>query len=321
MRTQFVVSTFAALTIVAPALADSYPTRPITFVVPFAAGGPADTLARTLADPMSKILGQPIVVENIVGAGGSIAVGHVVHAVPDGYTVGIGNWSTHVVNGAIYPLSYDLLNDLEPVALLPSSPQVIVANDRVPADNLAQLVSWAKSNKANVATAGVGSASHASGLFFQKRTGAEITFVSYRSGGQALQDLVAGHVELMFDQVSNALPQIRAGAIKAYAVTAKSRIASAPDIPTVDEAGLPGFYISVWYGLWVPKQTPSDVISKLNAAVVATLKDASLRKRFADFGQEVPEPGQILPAALHALQKAEIDKWWPILKSANVKSN
>ena len=186
--------------------------------------------------------------------------------------MGIGNWSTHAVNGAIYPLSYDLLNDLEPVALLPSSPQVIVANDRVPADNLAQLVSWAKSNKANVATAGVGSASDASGLFFQKRTGAEITFVSYRSGGQALKILVAGHVELMFDQVSNALPQIRAGAIKAYAVTAKSRIASAPDIPTVDEAGLPGFYISVWYGLWVPKQTPSDVISKLNAAVVATLQ-------------------------------------------------
>ena len=297
MRTQFVVSTFAALTIVAPALADSYPTRPITFVVPFAAGGPADTLARTLADPMSKILGQPIVVENIVGAGGSIAVGHVVHAVPDGYTVGIGNWSTHVVNGAIYPLSYDLLNDLEPVALLPSSPQVIVANDRVPADNLAQLVSWAKSNKANVATAGVGSASHASGLFFQKRTGAEITFVSYRSGGQALQDLVAGHVELMFDQVSNALPQIRAGAIKAYAVTAKSRIASAPDIPTVDEAGLPDFTFPCGTASGCPSRPlrmssassmlPSSQRSRMRASESAS---RTLDKRCRSRGKFCPQP-------------------------------
>jgi tripartite-type tricarboxylate transporter receptor subunit TctC len=243
----------------------------------------------------------------------------VVYAAADGYTVSIGNWSTHVLNGAIHTLQYDLLNDLAPVVLLPSAPQLIVAKGALPAANFGELVTWLKANTANVGTAGVGSATHVSGLLFQNIAKTQFAFVSYRSGGAALQDLVAGHVDLMFDQASNSLPQIRAGAIKAYAVTSKSRLASAPEIPTVDEAGLPGFYISVWNGLWVPKGTAPDVIAKLNSAAVKAMATPSLQKRFADLGQAQVPPDQQSPAALGAFQKAEIDKWWPILKAANIK--
>jgi tripartite-type tricarboxylate transporter receptor subunit TctC len=321
MRRPFLVSAFAALASISPALADGYPNKPITFVVPFAAGGPLDTLARAISEPMSADLGQPIVIENVAGAAGSTGVGRVAHAAPDGYTVSVGNWSTHVLNGAIYALQYDLLGDLAPVALLPSAPQLIVAKAAVPAANFGELVTWLKSSKANVGTAGVGSATHVSGLLFQNVAKTQFAFVSYRSGGAALQDLVAGHVDLMFDQASNSLPQIRAGAIKAYAVTSKSRLAVAPDIPTVDEAGLPGFYISVWNGLWVPKGTAPDVIARLNSAAVKAMATPGLQKRFADLGQAQVPPDQQSPAALGAFQKAEIDKWWPILKAANIKAN
>jgi tripartite-type tricarboxylate transporter receptor subunit TctC len=321
MRKHILVATLAALTSIAPALADGYPTKPITFIVPFAAGGPLDLLARAIAEPMGAQLGQPVVIENIVGAAGSIGVGRAVHAAPDGYTVSVGNWSTHVVNGAIYSLQYDLLTDLAPVVLLPSSPQLIVAKNTMPAANVRELVTWLHSTTANVGTAGVGSASHVSGLFLQNMTKTQFAFVSYRSGGAALQDLVAGHIDLMLDQASNSLPQIRAGAIKTYAVTSKSRLAVAPDIPTVDEAGLPQFHISVWNGLWVPKGTPPDVIARLNAAAVKAMASPSLQKRFADLGQEEPTPDQLSPAALAAFQKAEIDKWWPIVKAANIKAN
>jgi tripartite-type tricarboxylate transporter receptor subunit TctC len=268
---------------------------------------------------MSVDLGQPIVIENVPGAAGSVGVGRVVHAVPDGYTVSVGNWSTHVLNGAIYALQYDLLNDLAPVALLPTAPQLIVAKGALPAANFRELVTWLQSNKANVGTAGVGSATHVSGLLFQNLAKTQFAFVSYRSGGAALQDLVAGHVDLMFDQASNSLPQIRAGAIKAYAVTSKSRLSAAPEIPTVDEAGLPGFYIAVWNGLWVPKGTAPDVVAKLNSAAVKAMASPALQKRFADLGQDRPAPDQQSAAALGAFQKAEIDKWWPILKAANIK--
>jgi tripartite-type tricarboxylate transporter receptor subunit TctC len=303
------------------AQAQPYPSRPITMVVPFAAGGPTDTLARIVGERMRQALGQTIIIENTTGAAGSIAVGRVARSAPDGYTLGIGHWSTHVVNGAIYPLTYDLLKDLDPVALLPSNPQLIVATNGVPAKDLKELVAWVKANQSKVSagTAGAGSASHVGGLYFEKFTDTHLTFVPYRGTGPAMLDLMAGQINLMLDQSSNSLPQVREGKIRAFAVTANKRLASAPDIPTVDEAGLPGFYISVWHGLWVPRGTPKDAIEKLTAAVQEALADPAVQKRLAELGQETPPREQQTPEGLGALQKAEIEKWWPIIKAANVK--
>jgi tripartite-type tricarboxylate transporter receptor subunit TctC len=319
VRGKSLICTLAILGSFGSATAQIYPSRPITVVVPFAAGGPTDTLARTLAERMRMSLGQPIIVENVTGAGGSIGVGRVVRAAPDGYTIGIGNWSTHVVNGAIYPLAYDLLSDLEPVALLPSSAQLIVANNGVPAKDLGALIAWLKINKASTGTAGAGSASHVGGLYFQTFTGTRLSFVPYRGTGPALQDLIAGQIDLMFDQSSNSLPHVREGKIKAYAVTSKSRLASAPHIPTVDEAGLAGFYISVWHGLWAPKGTSKDAVAALGTAVGDALADPTLAKRLAALGQEVAPESPQLQQALAKIQKAEIEKWWPIIKAANVR--
>jgi tripartite-type tricarboxylate transporter receptor subunit TctC len=301
--------------------AETYPSRPITMVVPFAAGGPTDTLARIIGERMRQALGQTIIVENTTGAAGSIAVGRVARSAPDGYTLSIGHWSTHVVNGAIYPLAYDLLKDLDPVALLPSNPQLIVATNGVPAKDLKELVAWVKANQSKVSagTAGAGSASHVGGLYFEKFTDTHLTFIPYRGTGPAMLDLMAGQINLMLDQSSNSLPQVREGKIRAFAVTASKRLASAPDIPTVDEAGLPGFYISVWHGLWVPHGTPKDVIEKLTAAAQEALADPTVQKRLAELGQEIPPREQQTPEALGALQKAEIEKWWPIIKAANVR--
>ncbi len=303
------------------AVAQIYPSRPITINVPFAAGGPADAMARVIGDRMRLALGQPVLVENIVGAAGSIGVGRVVRAAPDGYTVSIGHWSTHVVNGAIYDLPYDLLKDLEPIALLPANPQLIVSKKSVPAKDLKEFIAWLKANEAKVSagTAGAGSASHVAGVYFQSITGTHFPFVPYRGTGPALNDLVAGQIDLIIDQASNSMAQVRAGTIKAYAVTAKARLSSAPDIPTVDEAGAPGLYISVWYGLWVPKGTPRGVIAKLNAAAVDAMADPAVRSRMADLGLDIPPREQQTPEALGALHKAEIEKWWPIIKAANIK--
>jgi tripartite-type tricarboxylate transporter receptor subunit TctC len=307
--------------IAAGAQAQTYPTRPITLVVPFAAGGPTDTIARIFAERLRTSLGQTVVVENTTGAAGTIGTGKVVRAAPDGYTMLIGHWSTHVVNGAIYPLTYDLLNDFAPISLIASNPQLLVAKKSIPAKDLKELIVWVKANqdKVSAGTAGAGAASHVSGAYFQSVTGTKFTFVPYRGTGPALQDVVAGNLDLMFDQAASALPQVRGGNLQAYAVTSKTRLAVAPDIPTVDEAGLPGFYISVWHGLWSSKGTPKDVVRRLNAAAIDALADPNVRARLIELAQELPARERQTPEALGAYQKAEIDKWWPIIKAAGVK--
>lgn len=307
---------------IAAAPAQVYPSRPITMVVPFAAGGPVDTVARILSEPMRATLGQSIIVENVTGAAGSIGVGRVARAAPDGYTLSIGHWSTHVVNGAIYPLPYDLLRDLEPIVLLPSNPMIVVSKSAVPAKNLNEFVGWIKANEGKVSagTAGAGSATHVAGVYFQNVTGTRFQFVPYRGTGPALQDLVAGQIDFIVDQASNSLQHVRDGKIRAYAVTASARLPSAPDIPTVAEAGLPSLDISVWYGLWAPKGTPKEIIAKLNNAAVQALSEPTVRQRFAELGLDIPPRDRLTPEALAAYQKAEIEKWWPVIKDANIKT-
>lgn len=305
------------------AIAQTYPSRPITIVVPFAAGGPNDTIGRIMTEPMRGSLGQPVIIENVPGANGTIGVGRVARAAADGYTLSIGSFNSHVVNGAVYALSYDVLKDFEPVALLSSSGgSLIVAKKAVPATNLKEFIAWLKANpdKASAGIPGVGSSGHVYGALFQNITGTRFQHVPYRGAAPAMQDLVAGQIDMMIDTPVTSLPQVRAGTIKVYAVTAKSRLAAAPDIPTVDEAGLPGFYTSAWYAIWTPKGTPKNVIGKLNAAVVDALADPAVRMQLTDLGQEVVPRDQQTPEALGALHKAEIEKWWPIIKAANIKA-
>lgn len=306
---------------VSTAAAQSYPARPITLVNPYAAGGPVDAVARILSAPMSKALGQPVLVDYTTGANGTIGVGRVARAAPDGYTLSIGHWATHVINAAIYPLQYDVLKDLEPVGMICANPLLIVARSSFPAKDLGELIAWLKANpdKASAGTAGVGSGTHMGGLYFQSTTGTKFQYIPYRGSGPAMQDLLAGRLDLMVDQASNSLPQVRAGKIRAYAVTAKTRLSSAPDIPTVDEAGLPGLYVSVWFGIWAPKGTPHDIVAKVNAAMVSALADSAVRQRLADLGQEIPPREQQSPEALGAFHKAETEKWWPLVKAAGIK--
>jgi tripartite-type tricarboxylate transporter receptor subunit TctC len=324
MRKSLIPLAFAAVAVVAAvsnAAAQSYPSKQLTLVVPFAAGGPTDTIARIFAERLRQLLGQTVVVENTTGAAGTIGVGRVARSVPDGYTICIGHWSTHVVNGAIYPLTFDLLNDFEPVSLIASNPQLLVAKASVPATNLTEFIAWVRANqdKISAGTAGSGAASHVSGIYFQNVTSTKFPFIPYRGTGPALQDLVAGQIDLMFDQAASALPQVRGGKVKAFAVTAKTRLVSAPDIPTVDEAGLPNFYIAVWHALWLPKGTPKDIVAKLNGAVREALADPAVRKRLVELGQDIPAVEQQTPEALYAHHKAEIEKWWPIIKAAGIK--
>ena len=322
MRTLLGAIAIVTVAGVGGATAQTYPSRPITMVVPYSAGGPTDTIARIMAERMRGPLGQTVIVENVTGAGGTIGVGRVARSAPDGYTISIGHWGTHVVNGAIYALQYDVLNDFEPVAMIATNPQLIVAKKAVPAKDLKELVAWLKTNSATATqgTAGYGTASHISGVYLQNLTGTRYQFVPYRGAGPAMQDLVAGQIDLMIDQAANSLPQVRAGTIKAYAVTDKVRLAAAPDIPTVDEAGVPGLHISIWHALWMPKGTPKDIIAKLNAAVVEALGDAGVRARLAELGQEIPPREDQNPQALYAYHKAEIEKWWPVIKAANIKA-
>jgi tripartite-type tricarboxylate transporter receptor subunit TctC len=303
-------------------MAQVYPSRPVTMVVPFPAGGSTDTIGRVMADGMRGSLGQSVIIENVGGASGNLGVGRVARAAPDGYTLILGSWPTHVLNAAIFTLPYDPLNDFEPVSLVAAQPLFIIARKAMLARDLTELVAWLKANpdKATQGTAGTGGASHLAGVFFQKATGTRFQFVPYRGSAPAMQDLLAGQIDMMIDLAASATPQVRAGNVKAYAVTAKSRLAAAPDVPTVDEAGLPGYYVLSWHAVWAPKTTPKPVVAKLNAAVVEALADPAVRKRLADVGQEIFSREQLTPEALSAYHKAEIEKWWPMVRAANIKS-
>jgi tripartite-type tricarboxylate transporter receptor subunit TctC len=304
------------------ARAQTYPTRPITIVVPFAPGGATDVIARNLAERTKVSLGQPVIIENVTGATGTVGTGRVARARPDGYTLAIGTANTHVNNGATFAaLQYDVVSDFEPVALIATTPFLLLARKTMPGDDLKGLIAWLKSNP-DRASMGIGTAGsgHIAGVFFQKQTGTRFGFVPYRGGAPTLQDVVAGQIDLAILDPTTSLTQVRAGLVKAYAVLAKVRLAAAPDIPTVDEAGLPEFYASLWHGLWVPKRTPPTIITKLNAAVVGALADPGVRARLADLGQEIFPRDQQTPEALRAFQKAEIEKWWPIIKAAGIRA-
>jgi tripartite-type tricarboxylate transporter receptor subunit TctC len=303
------------------ARAENYPSRPITVIVPFSAGGPSDAMMRILGERMKTALGQAVLVENVTGAGGSIGVSRAVRSPPDGYTLSFGHLGTHVANGAIYKLGYDLVADLEPVVRLPSNPMVIVSKNAVPAKSLGELLAWLKSRPAPAAagTAGAGSGTHIAGLYFEREAGIKLQYVPYRGTQPAMNDLVAGQIDLIVDQTSNSINQVRAGTIRAYAVTDDKRVDSAPDIPTTDEAGLPGFHMTLWSGLWVPRGTPKEVVAKLNGAAVEALKDPAVRKQFENLGLQMPPDDQLTPDALGAWQRSEIAKWWPMIKAADVK--
>jgi tripartite-type tricarboxylate transporter receptor subunit TctC len=303
------------------ARAENFPSHPITVIVPFSAGGPSDAMMRILAERMKLTLGETVLIENVTGAGGSLGVGRTVRSAPDGYTVGFGHLGTNVANGAIYKLGYDLVADLEPVVLLPSNPMIIVSKNAVPAKSLKELLAWLKSRPAppTAGTAGAGSGSHIAGLYFENVSGIKLQYVPYRGTGPALNDLVAGQIDVIVDQTSNSINQVRGGNIRAYAITADKRLESAPEIPTTDEAGLPGFHMTLWSGLWVPKGTPKAIIAKLNAAAVDALSDPTARKQLENLGLQMPPKEQLTPEALGAWQTAEIAKWWPIIKAADVK--
>jgi tripartite-type tricarboxylate transporter receptor subunit TctC len=301
--------------------AQTYPSRPISIVVPFSAGGPTDALTRILAERMSSLLGQTIVVENVTGAAGTIEVGRVARAAPDGYALIMGNLSTHVVNGVVYKLAYDLVNDFEPIALVASNPQLIAARTALPATDLSELVTWLTANgeRATQGTAGAGSPAHIGGIFFQAATGTRFQFIPYRGAAPIMQDLIAGQIDFTLAQTANALPQLRAGKIKVFAVTAPKRIAEAPEIPTADEAGLPGFHISIWHALWAPKGTPADITTRINAALIQTLADEKIVHQLSSLGIEIPPREQQTPDGLRAYHQAEIAKWTPLLATANIK--
>jgi tripartite-type tricarboxylate transporter receptor subunit TctC len=300
--------------------AQDYPVRPITMVVPYPAGGPTDTIARILADRMKTTLGQPVIIENVAGGGGSIGVGRVAHAASDGYTLSIGHVQTHVLNAATMTLSYDVVNDFAPVSLIADTPVWIVATKALPADDLKGFIAWlkAQNGSANSGTVGVGGPTDIAGVIFQKQTGTTFQSVPYRGGAPLLQDLLAGHVDFAFGQAATYLAYVRNGQLKAFAVLAAKRWWAAPEVPTLDELGVPAIHATFWHGIWAPKGTPAAVIAKLNAAIVEALADPAVAKRFRDVGQEVWPAGEQNPAALAAKQKAEFAFWAPIVKEAGI---
>jgi tripartite-type tricarboxylate transporter receptor subunit TctC len=302
--------------------AQDYPSRPIIMIVPLAIGGSTDVIARIMAEGMRASLGQPVIVENVTGAGGSIGIGRVVRAAPDGYTIGIGQWGTNMANGAIYRLPYDLVQDLEPISLIASQPFLIEARKTLPAGDLTSLIGWLKANsgKATEGNSGIGTPSHVAGILFQNTIGAHFQMVPYRSAGLSMQDLVAGQIDVLLDTPAVSMAQVNAGNIRAYAVTAKNRLAVVPNIPTVDEAGLPGFYFSFWHAFWAPRGTPQPIIDKLNTAAGDALANPVLRQRLIDIAQDIFPREQLTPEALRAYHKAEIEKWWPVIKAADIKA-
>ena len=317
------VAMAAACAMASGAAAQTFPSRQITIIVPFSAGGPTDTLARILGDRMKDALGQPIIVENVTGAGSTIGTTRAVQATPDGHTVILGNWTSHVGAGALYPVQWNILTDLEPVALLSASSLMIVGKTGLPANDAKELISWLKANpdKASAAIIGPGSGAHICALYFQEKTGTRFQFVPYRGGAPAMQDLVAGQIDLMCAEASQTLAHVRGGKMKAFAVMSQARYAPLPDVPTMEEVGVSGMQISFWHGLWAPKGTPKEAVAKINAAVVAAFEDPTVRKRITDLGQTIPPRDQLTPAALGAYHKSQIDKWWPMIKGANLKVN
>jgi tripartite-type tricarboxylate transporter receptor subunit TctC len=320
-----IAATFAALAATATlgaAEAQTAQSRPIVLVVPFPVGGPTDTIGRIIAQGLQSALGQTVIVENAPGATGSIGTGKVARSEPDGLTLILGTVATHVFNGAAYPLQYDVVKDFEPISLVASDPQIIAVKSGLPVADLAQLIGWLKANpdKLIAGTAGVGSTSHVSAVKFQALTGTQFRFVPYRGLGPAMQDLVAGHIDILFDLAANSVPQVRAGTIKALAVTSDSRLASAPEIPTVDEAGLRGFYFVNWHAIWAPRGIPADTTARLNLAVRKVLADQATMKRLAAIGQQVPPAERQTPQALTAFQHEEIERWWPVIKVGNIRA-
>ena len=322
MRTLSLAVALAMLAGIGGAAAQSYPSRPVTMIVPFAAGGITDIVARLVAERMKASLGQPVIAENVTGAGGTIGTTRLFRSAPDGYTVAIGQWTSHVGAGAMYSLPFDLLKDFEPVSMLSIGPLWIIARKDLPAKDLQELIAWLKANpgKASAATIGPGSGAHMCLVYFQNMTGTRFQFVPYRGAAPAMQDLLAGQIDLFCPEAGQTLSQYRAGSIKAYAVLTQKRWFAAPDVPMIDEAGVPGLHFPFWHGLWAPKGTPKDIVATLNAAVVDALADPAVRQRLTELGHEIAPREQQSPAALAAYHKAEIEKWWPIIKAANIKA-
>jgi tripartite-type tricarboxylate transporter receptor subunit TctC len=321
-RSSFIGALVALLVGAFPALAETFPSHPITMMVGFPPGGPTDALARLLADGMKNTLGQPVVVETVSGAAGTIATGRVVHADPDGYTIGIGNWSSHVGSPAIYPLDYDVLKDLQPISLVASSPLLILGKEAIPPKTAAELIAWLKSKPepTTFGTVGTGSAAQLCGVSFQQKTGARLQYVPYRGAGPAIQDLIGGQIDLACLESSASLANVQAGKMKAFAVMSEQRWSKLPDTPTMIESGVPGLSLTFWHGLWTTKGTPKNVVDRLDAAVQATLADPTVRQRLEALGQVIFPREQQNPAALAAYHKAELDKWWPIIKAADIKT-
>jgi tripartite-type tricarboxylate transporter receptor subunit TctC len=322
MRQWIVAATLAVIAAPVPdALAQTWPSRPVTLIAPFPAGGPLDSIARVIAEPMREALGQPVVIETVPGAGGNLGVGRAARAEPDGYTIVIGQWSTHVVNPVTYTLNYDV-QELEPIGLLTITPQLIIARKDFPAKDIKDLIVWLKANpdKATAGTVGAAGGAQVASIYFQKQTGTAFRFVPYRGGGPAIQDMAAGQLDLMFDQAANALGPVRAGSVKAYAVMSKTRWQALPDVPSADESGTPGLYVAYWHAMWAPKGTPKDVVAKLNAAVGRALADPTVSKRLSDIGHDPFPADQRTPQALAAYHKAEIERWWPIVRASGLKA-